>query len=279
VPYIEISLRLTATDTSSLDLYIPFLFDCGCEGLVEKEGCLLAYISSDLFDRTRFENNILDYLPGSSHPSISYKHVPDKNWNEEWEKAYEPVVIAESCLVRAPFHDQGEGYRYEVIISPRMSFGTGHHETTRLIAGEVLEMDLTGKKVIDLGCGTGILAILSAMKGASQVTAIDLDENAVQNALENFRLNSLDNIKAVSMGLDQLDETEYDMIMANINRNVLYEHMDKITGIAGKNALLLLSGVYKDDVSSISERAGDFGWDEERVTVLNKWAMIRLRMK
>ncbi len=278
MPYIEIKLRSTGTDTPPLDLYIPFLFDCGCEGLVEEEGRLLAYIRSDLFDRTRFENNILDYSPGTGQPVISYEHIADKNWNAEWERAYEPIIISETCMVRAPFHDPQDGYLYEVIISPRMSFGTGHHETTRLIAGELLGMDLSGKKVIDLGCGTGILAILSAMKGANPVTAIDLDENAVQNALENFRLNSLDNIRAVCKGLDQLDETGYDMIMANINRNVLYEHMDKIAGIAGKNALLLLSGVYEADTRSITERAGSFGWEQEKIGILNNWALIRLRM-
>ena len=279
MPYIEIKLTSTGTGTSGPDLYIPFLFDIGCEGLLETDEGLLAYIQSDRFDRTRFGNSMRDYYPEGRQPAVSCRDIRDRNWNEEWEKAYEPVAIGKECLIRAPWHDPVQGYGHNVIISPRMSFGTGHHETTRLMSEEILGMDLSGKKVIDLGCGTGILAIIASLQGARSVTAIDHDEQAVQNTRENIGLNCLDNIRTRCMALDQVDETGYDLVMANINRNVLHRHMDKITGIAGKNALLLLSGIYTSDVPGIISAAGSCHWEQEKVTSLNNWVMIRLRFK
>jgi ribosomal protein L11 methyltransferase len=279
VPYIEIKLTPTGTDTPSPDLYIPFLFEIGCEGLLETDEGLLGYIQSDRFDRRCFEDGLRNYYREDRQPAVSFRAIRDKNWNEEWEKAYEPVAIGNECLIRAPWHNPAGGFTHQVIISPRMSFGTGHHETTRLICEEILGMDLSGKKVIDLGCGTGILAIISSFRGARSVTAIDHDEQAVQNTLENIRLNRLDNIRAACMALDRIDETGYDLVMANINRNVLHGHMDKITGIAGKNALLLLSGIYRADVPGIIAEAGSNNWQQENVASLNNWAMIRLRLK
>ena len=258
------------------DLYTPFLFDYGCDGLVEgeEEGTLLAYIQSDRFDRSAFLAQLRERHPGCTLPGLSFRNIRDINWNKAWEESYKPVLIAGSVFVRAPFHEKGSNHELEVVISPRMSFGTGHHETTRLMAGVLLSTDLAGRKVIDVGCGTGILGIIAALRGAASVTAVDSDPHATENTIENFGLNNLTGFTVVTTRLETVDAGDYDVVMANISRNVIYERMDRLTGIAGKNALLLLSGFLEKDARIIAGRAGSYGWTQVNQEALNDWSML-----
>jgi ribosomal protein L11 methyltransferase len=201
------------------------------------------------------------------------KRIPDQNWNAEWEKNFEPVLIADKCYIRAPFHPLCPGYPYEIIIEPKMSFGTAHHETTAMMIEMMMQMDFNGKKVLDMGCGTGILAILAGMLGASEVDAVDNDEWAFNNAVENMERNGATKVN-VKLGNITAAGSGYDIILANINRNVLLVHIPEYSKRMKKGELLM-SGFYEDDLEAIQKSATSNGFKFDRTINNNQWVATR----
>ncbi len=264
-------------DETESALLTAFLLELGFDSFTEEEKELIAYRLSDLSSEepvgySRFN----EHFPGIQY---SYKSMENKNWNEEWEKNYEPVLIAGKCYVRAPFHPSRPDADYEITIEPKMAFGTAHHETTQLVAGWMTELNLTGLTVLDMGCGTGVLAILANKMGASNVMGIDNDEWAERNAVENFRLNRVTNGDVVLGDARDIATERYDLILANINRNILLNDMAHYAAGLKPGARIIFSGFYDDDSKAITGAAESSGLQFLGARSLNKWAAMLFMKK
>jgi ribosomal protein L11 methyltransferase len=205
--------------------------------------------------------------------------LPKVNWNEEWEKNYDPIYVDNLVYVRASFHGPQEGFRYEIVINPKMSFGTGHHATTHQLLSMQGTIDHQGKRVLDVGSGTGILAIMAQLLGASAVEAFDIDEWCVDNGNENFDLNGL----SARMGLGTIRQVQpqgiFDIVLANINKNVLLDEMEVYAGLLPAGGLLLLSGFYSEDTDDLLQAAAPYGVQLQRSTTKDNWAALCLQKK
>ena len=251
---------------------IAELLEKGFDSFNEEENAILAYISADAFN----ENLLKDSEFLKNHPGIKFtvKPLEDINWNKEWESNYQPVTIAGKCLVRAPFHPSIPGMAYEIIIEPKMAFGTAHHETTRLMAEWLMELDVAGKEVLDMGCGTGILAILANKMGAGSVIGIDNDEWAWRNAKENFVINGIPEENVFLGDASLVREDSFDLILANINRNVLLQDLNAYFRSLRNKGNLLISGFYIKDIDVLKEEAAKCGFHFAGSGNLNDWAVL-----
>ena len=239
----------------------------------EKESGFDAFSPSDVFDQEAL-NEILDQYKSLTSIQVEVKEVPKTNWNEEWEKNYDPVIVGDQIIVKASFHDIPETYPYEIVINPKMSFGTGHHATTHLMLKQQLEIDHKGKKIYDFGSGTGVLAIMASLLGATDITATDVDDWCIENCEENFQLNSVEG-KVLLGTVAELDLSEKaDIILANINKNVLLTEMPVYADLLEKSGKLLLSGFYKDDIPDLEEKATSLGLKKIKTEQRNSWAVL-----
>ena len=195
----------------------------GYESFTETQDGLIAYIAASEFEENQLESVSLYQDMHLGDVRFSWEKIPDRNWNEEWERNFQPVFIARKCYIRSPYHKRKKNVRIEIIIEPKMSFGTGHHETTSLMVTQMLHMEFDGKTVLDMGCGTGVLGILATKLNAKHVTAIDIDEWAFQNTLENCRINQSDSIKILHGDIHSIQDMYFDIILANIDRNILLQ--------------------------------------------------------
>ena len=248
------------------------LLEMGFESFVEEENCLMAYIPANIYKAEMMKE--LKVL--RDHPDIEFvvKPMEDRNWNKEWESNYRPVTIAGKCHVRAPFHPPAADLPYEIIIEPKMAFGTAHHETTQLMAGWLMELNVAGKDVLDMGCGTGILAILANKMGAADVIGIDNDEWAWRNGMENFRINGVDAGNVYLGDASLINKNSFDLVLANINRNVLIQDMKVYADGLRANGKLLLSGFYGKDIDAIKASASGSGLYYSGSRRLNDWAAV-----
>ena len=273
--YTEITLNIAGVPEFIVEL-LPYLMEeSGYEGFHNTADKLFAYIKTDLYDPAR-----LRQLLNSNdlhHAGFSARLVPDKNWNEEWEKNFEPVVINGRCLIKAPFHEVPVHYPYEIIIEPKMSFGTGHHATTTLMVQELFHTEVAGKLVLDAGCGTGILAILSEKLGASQVTAVDTDEWSYRNSLENIAINNCKSIEVIHGDAATVSSAIYEVILANINLNVLKASLGNFSRMLKSGGILVMSGILSDDVLSLRHESELHGFVFETSKVLENWALVRFK--
>ena len=257
--YIEVKIKVTPCSETSTDLLSAFLGEIGFDSFVPFEEGLLAYIQTALFDEDRMKRSFA-LVPVDCAIDYSVIEIPDRNWNEEWEKNYfTPIVIGNECVVHSSFHTDIPEVKYDILIDPKMSFGTGHHETTSTMMEMMLKTSFENKVVLDMGCGTAILSILASMRGAKSVTGVDIDEWAYENALENIQLNHISNIDILLGGSEQIAGKKYDIILANINRNVLLENMKIYSACMNENSELYMSGFYKEDIPVISEEANRCG--------------------
>ena len=255
--YLEFTFRTVPCTEIVNDVLSGVLGEAGFESFVEQADGITAYIQKELYSETALKEALADFPLPDTQIEYSYVEAEDKDWNEEWEKNFfQPIVIGDRCVIHSTFHNDVPQAEYDIVINPQMAFGTGHHETTSLIIGELLDSDLQGKSLLDMGCGTSILAILARMRGASPCTAIDIDEWCVRNSLENIELNGVDNI-AVSQGDASSLESKgpFDMVIANINRNILLADMKHYIARMNPGAELLMSGFYIDDIPVIREEA------------------------
>lgn len=264
-----------------LDLYSASLAEVGFDSFeYAAEDSLLAYIPKELSEG----NHAIDELFSSEviegvSVQVSSQVMPDVNWNEEWEKNYfQSIIIGDNlCQIRAPFHEANPSVRTEIIISPKMAFGTGNHETTALMMSYILDNDMTSLRVLDMGCGTGILGILALKQGAKELTAIDIDEWAYENVLENASLNNV-HISDVHQGdATSLKEKEpYDLILANITRNILLEDMPAYVSVLKSGGSIIFSGFYEEDAELLISRGAELGLGYLSKAVRNRWTRLEL---
>ena len=243
------------------------------ESFMETENGFSAYIQKDLWTK-----NILDdiYLLHSTEFTISYtiEEIEQVNWNEEWEKNFEPIDVNGKCHVRAPFHPKTYA-EFDIVIEPKMSFGTGHHETTHMMIQHLLETNVTYLKTLDMGCGTAILAILAEMKGAKPIDAIDIDNWCYLNSIENAERNNCHEIAVYEGDASLLKGNKYDLIIANINRNILLNDMQQYVDCLNKNGILLLSGFYNEDIRFIDESCTEKGLTFVKKFERNNWVSLK----
>ena len=260
------------------EIFVSLLADLGCESFAdgENEEVLLAYISENDYNEEDFKTLFETYLLETNF-QFSIQEIEQQNWNALWESNYEPVMIADRCFIRAPFHEPNPKAEYEIVIEPKMSFGTAHHETTALMIEFLLEEDLQNKSVLDMGAGTGILALLAHLRGAMPVTAIDNDEWAYLNNIENNTRNNAETIQVKLGDATLLNENEkYDVIIANINRNILLNDLSKYVKVLNKNGFVFLSGFYVgEDLEMITEKCNDLRLQLVAVKEKNRWCAAK----
>jgi ribosomal protein L11 methyltransferase len=253
------------------ELLMAMLADAGFESFTENEnGTLSAFIQSSLFTAELSSrlgsDEFIQFLN-----SFIIKKIPDQNWNAVWESEYEPVLIDGRCMVRAPFHPKVAGVDFDIVIMPKMSFGTAHHETTKQMIQYLLSAQVSGKSVLDMGSGTAVLAILARMKGAFPVTAIDNDEWAYNNALENVQSNNLEDIEVLLGDSALLPAKNFDIILANINRNILLIDIPMYRKSLNPGGKLFVSGFYSEDLPLIQAKANETGLVIMSKRVENNW--------
>ena len=276
--YIEVTITLGQNDPYR-DLLVDALGNEGpYDSFVETPNGLKAYVQESLFDEGWLLEQLAD-INDMTSCSYSFESMPDKNWNEEWEKQHKPVLVeaanGKRVWVRAPFHEHRSDVDYEIEIEPKMSFGTAHHQTTYMMLSYLTELEVTGKRVLDMGCGTAVLAILAKLRGAAYVEAIDIDEWAYNNALENAQRNGVElNVRIGDAAL--LGERQFDLIIANINRNILLNDMAAYVQVLEKGGTLLLSGFYESDVPVLQHHAESLGLRLEQQKVRQSWTALRL---
>ncbi len=252
VNYIELKLPVPEPPEMG-EIIIAELAEIGFESFSEETDFILAYIPQKDFSKEKLFS-IAYFQHVEPEPEI--KLIEDQNWNAVWESNYPPVTIAGKCHVRAPFHEKNTKAEFDILIHPKMAFGTAHHETTALMITLLLDEDCSGKELLDMGCGTGVLAILASLKGAKSIDAIDNDEWSYNNTLENAELNNCDNIKAILGDAELLDSTPvYNLILANINKNILLKDIHRYAKVLKKGGRLFLSGFYSSDLKDISGEA------------------------
>lgn len=243
------------------------------ESFIETDLGIVAYIQKDLWTEDVLEDI---FILNSPEFTISYKveEIDQVNWNEEWEKNFEPIDVDGKCHVRAPFHPKTEA-EFDIVIEPKMSFGTGHHETTHMMIQHLLELDVTGMKTLDMGCGTAILAILAEMKGAQPIDAIDIDNWCYLNSIENVERNHCHAITVYEGDAALLQNKQYDLIIANINRNILVNDMQTYVDCLNQGGLLLLSGFYTEDIPYINESCTEKGLTYDKKFERNNWVSLK----
>ena len=280
--YIEVCFTMDDTGLFR-DLLVDTLGNEGpYESFVETKEGLKAYVPVDLFDETWLRQQmqeLRDQFPIFNF-QFSIQEMPDKNWNEEWEKGHQAVLVeyeGGSVWVRAPFHPHREDVDYELIIEPKMSFGTAHHPTTYMMLSYVAELEMQGRRVLDMGCGTAVLGILAKMRGAEYVEGVDIDEWAFNNAHENAASNGVE--IALKLGDASSLQGCFDVVIANINRNILLNDMGRYAAVLNAGGTLLLSGFYEADEAALVARAGELGMTLEGRKSRDGWSALQLRVK
>jgi len=253
--YFEVEITINPYSSEISEIIVAELSEVGFESFVDIENGLQAYIQEKLFDNEILKVILEAEKYATYKIGFSIKNIPAQNWNALWESNFDPMFISDQIVVKAPFHNIHGSFKYEILIEPKMSFGTGHHETTSLVMELMLGMNFADKTVLDMGCGTGILAILASKMGASNITAIDFDEWAYNNSLENFERNQCKHIKAIMGTAEVIPYMQNEIILANINKNVLLNDIKEYSKVLKSNGLLILSGFYLDDVIDIEAEA------------------------
>jgi ribosomal protein L11 methyltransferase len=268
--YIELTCHTTSGVHTS-ELLMDALGDVGFDSFTENEdGTLSAFIQSFLFTH-ELETRLKSSDFSAFLASFEVKKIADQHWNAIWESQYEPVLIDGICMVRAPFHDKVAGVEFDIVIMPKMSFGTAHHETTKQMIQYTLGLQLKGKSLLDMGSGTAVLAILASMKGAGPVSAIDNDEWAYNNALENVQSNNFPEIEVMLGDSALLKGKKYDVVFANINRNILLNDIPAYSQSLNEGGKLFVSGFYSEDLPIIEAKANEVGLTIMSNRVENNW--------
>lgn len=277
--YLEFVFRTTPCTEIVNDVLSAVLGEVGFESFIEQTDGIAAYIQKQLFNEESLKEALAEFPLPNTQIEYSYQDAEDKDWNEEWEKNFfQPIIIGDRCIIHSTFHRDVPKAEYDIVINPQMAFGTGHHETTSLIINELLDSNLQGKSLLDMGCGTSILAILARMRGATSCTAIDIDEWCVRNSLENIALNHVDNITVFQGDASSLaDQGPFDVVIANINRNILLNDMKHYIARMNSEAELLMSGFYVADIPAIQAEAERNGLHFIHHKEKNRWAVVKFK--
>lgn len=266
-PKMYVEVRVNTEPGLDHNIIIARLAGLGFDGFIEEEDHVLAY----KVKKDELEQDITDSLMNAGLKAAELNIIEDKNWNEVWESDYKPVVIGNDVMVRAPFHERLHEIKYDIVIEPRMAFGTAHHETTEQMLMMIKDMDIHGKRVLDMGCGTAVLAILAGMMGAAEVLAIDNDEWAYRNSIDNITLNEDVEVDVLHGDASLLGNREFDIIFANINRNILLEDIPHYSAVLAGNGTLLISGFYLEDLPHIEKKSATCGLKLLSRAVKNNW--------
>ena len=279
--YFEVTFTTSPCNETVNDVVSALAGEIGFESFVEWENGVQAYIQQSLFDEEALKAMVAEFPRPDTKIEYTIVEAEDKDWNEEWEKNFfQPIVIGDRCCIHSTFHKDTPQTEYEILINPQMAFGTGHHETTSSIISELLEADLQGKSVLDMGCGTSILAILASMRGADPITAIDIDDWCVNNSRDNIALNGIENITVEWGDANLLKGREpFDVIIANINRNILLADMAQYAACMHSGSELFMSGFYVEDIPVIQEKAESLGMEFIHHREKNNWAAVKFIMK
>lgn len=275
--YYKVRIDATPCTEDITDLAAAFLADSGFESFEPDSMGLTAYIRCSEGSGKEIATDALCDFPMDVEFNISEEFVEGKDWNEEWEKHYfQPILIGGDCVIHSSFHTDVPSARYDILIDPKMAFGTGHHDTTSQMVRHILGSDMEGKSVIDMGTGTGILGILAAMRGATKVTGIEIDRPAYDNAIENVSLNgvNMELIHGDASALEGLENADY--LFANINRNIILADIDRYAARLKSGGTMLLSGFYEEDIPMIEESASKYGLKESCRLISNRWTALKL---
>ncbi len=269
--YNKITINITPFQEWLRDILSAQLGEIGFESFIETKTGFEAFIPVKSFNNDNL-NFVLNEFQEDFTFSVSKEIIKSQNWNEVWEKNYfKPLVISNKCVIRAPFHTDYPKAKYEIIIEPNMAFGTGNHETTSLVIEYILENNFDRKLVLDMGCGTGILGILASMKGAKNITAIDIDEWSYNGTKENAALNNIRNINVKLGDAGLLGDENYDVIFANIHKNILLNDMQAYIDNLRPNGILIMSGFYTEDIQDIKTKAESLALIDAGFKTRNNW--------
>lgn len=270
--YIEYTFKVHPLQPAS-DILIAELGEAGFESFVENEEGVLAYIQKEDWSEDLLESVVI--LKNENFKiSFQLKEIEQENWNASWESNFNPIQVDDRCVVRAPFHKK-PNVNFDIVIEPKMSFGTGHHETTFMMLQHILDHNFKGKSVLDMGSGTAVLAILAAMKGAESVDAIDIDHWCYLNAKENVSRNNCEQIHVFEGDVNLLTTQKYDVIIANINRNILLSDIPKYAKCLNAKGILFLSGFYEEDIPMISSKCEEVALKFEKNLKNNNWVAVK----
>jgi len=272
--YIEYDFTVSPTEMGA-EILMAELAEVGFDSFEDTPTGIKAYIPKDSWNKHILQDI---YLLSNPEFTISYQitEIEQVNWNEEWEKNFSPIVVEDLCTVRANFHPV-PNTRYDIVITPKMSFGTGHHETTYMMLQQLLPLSLEDTKVLDMGCGTGILAIMAALRGARDITAIDIDPWCVENATENVQQNDCSFITIKEGDVSLIVGEQYNLILANINRNILLSDIPAYTQALLPQGLLLVSGFYEEDLPAIKEKCQEVGLTYLSHIERNRWVSAKFQ--
>lgn len=269
--FIEVNIE---TSPEFSEIFMAELAELGFEAFEEVDEGLLAYIKKEAFSQALLDELVSRYEQLTTL-SVSQKEIEKKNWNKEWEKNYDPITVEDKCIVRASFHKPDKKYLHEIIITPKMSFGTGHHATTWQMLKLQMEIDHKQKKVLDVGSGTGILAIMANKLGAKLIEATDVDDWCIENSKENFQVNNINNYILKKGVIEKLSfDQKFDIVLANINKNVLLNEIPRYVDLLEQNGTLLLSGFYESDVEDIKKVAVENNLRHKKTVSKDNWAAM-----
>ena len=274
--YMQVRLRVEPCSEMATDVLAAMLGEIEYESFVPDEQGVTAFVPQGKYDEARLREVLAQFPIDGITLSYEATFVPGQDWNEEWEKNYfKPIVVGNECVIHSTFHHDVPQARYDVLIDPKMAFGTGHHETTTLMLQAILDNDFTGRSLLDMGCGTAVLAILACMKGAGPVVAVDIDEFATENAVENVRLNGVSGVEVRLGGAGVLKEEErFDYVLANINRNILLADMCAYVAHMKSGSRIFMSGFYVEDIPVIRAEAERLGLRFVGHSEKNRWAAV-----
>ena len=270
--YIEVSINVKPKEEGS-DVLIAALSELAFESFTETETGFNAYIKEEEYSEDETKLALGDY-DDIFKIEFSSKIIPQQNWNKEWESSFQPIEVSGKCYIRAPFHEKKSGFLLDVIIEPKMSFGTGHHDTTQLMIQLILLLNVKNRSLLDMGCGTGVLAIVASMLGANPIEAIDIDDWSYENTIENLAKNNINNVIVNKGDAQILDGKIFNTILANINKNVLLKDMEVYKKSLEKGGNLVLSGFFETDVDEIKAKAQNLGLKYEESYSSNQWAAL-----
>ncbi|MBC7617089.1 MAG: 50S ribosomal protein L11 methyltransferase [Pedobacter sp.] len=273
--YKKVAFSFSQAEEYQKDMLIAELGDVGFDTFEETETGFDAFIIASQFNETAI-TEVLNTLEEGVQYAYVIHDIEPENWNEEWEKNFSPLIIANQCYVRATFHDPQPQYPYEIVIDPKMAFGTGHHQTTTMMMEYVLATDLGGKVILDMGAGTGILAILASKRGAKKVIAIDNDDICYESAIENAALNKIANLTSLCGSKESIPVLEFDIILANINRNILLDQIESYAAVLKTKGTIFFSGFYESpDLEMITAHCEQFSLQYVDHKKMGDWVAAR----
>ena len=270
--YTKATFKLSPDNATNREILVAYLSELDFESFDETDEEVNAFFPIDNVSADAIQNCLSEL---TFQVDFSCEEMPDINWNKEWEKNYfQPLLINNQVVIRAPFHKEYPQAQYEIVIEPNMAFGTGNHETTSLMMSHLSEINMEGQTVLDMGCGTGILGIYAAMQGAQKITAIDIDSWSFEATVENSRLNNITNLDAFISDAQLLGKSQFDIILANIQKNIILQDIEKYVSVLNEDGLLILSGFYKNDLEDILGKASELLLMKREIKEQNNWIAI-----